>query len=92
MATVDGVRVIEFNARFGDPEVMNLLSLLRLGVDFGMFNGIDRMVIDELFLSTQPAHLQQQHTGKLGAEERDVLRATMLRNRLKKVKIGRAHV
>ena len=67
-------------------EAMNLLSLLRLGVDFKMFNGIDHAVIDELFLSTQPAHLQQQHAGKLGAEERDVLRATMLRKRLKKVK------
>jgi protein arginine kinase len=67
-------------------EAMNLLSLLRLGVDLNMFNGVDRAVIDELFLGTQPAHLQQQHSGKLGAEERDVLRATMLRNRLKKVK------
>jgi phosphoribosylamine--glycine ligase len=28
MATSDGVRVIEFNARFGDPEAMNVLSLL----------------------------------------------------------------
>lgn len=28
MATSNGVKVIEFNARFGDPEVMNLLSLL----------------------------------------------------------------
>ncbi|GAG22430.1 unnamed protein product, partial [marine sediment metagenome] len=29
MATKDGLRVIEFNARFGDPEAMNVLSLLK---------------------------------------------------------------
>lgn len=28
MLTKDGVKVIEFNARFGDPEAMNVLSLL----------------------------------------------------------------
>jgi phosphoribosylamine--glycine ligase len=28
MATKNGVKLIEFNARFGDPEVINLLSLL----------------------------------------------------------------
>lgn len=28
IATKDGVKLIEFNARFGDPEVMNVLSLL----------------------------------------------------------------
>lgn len=67
-------------------EAMNLLSLLRLGVDFQMFNNLDRAIIDELFLFTQPAHLQTQHEGKLGAEERDILRATMLRDRLKSVK------
>jgi len=29
MATKDGVRLIEYNARFGDPEVMNVLPLLK---------------------------------------------------------------
>ncbi len=28
MATRDGVKIIEYNARFGDPEVMNVLSVL----------------------------------------------------------------
>jgi phosphoribosylamine--glycine ligase len=29
MATRDGIRLIEYNARFGDPEAMNVLSVLR---------------------------------------------------------------
>lgn len=29
MAVNDGIRLIEYNARFGDPEAMNLLSLLK---------------------------------------------------------------
>lgn len=29
MATANGIRVIEFNARFGDPEAMNVLALLK---------------------------------------------------------------
>jgi phosphoribosylamine---glycine ligase len=28
-ATADGIKVIEFNARFGDPECMNIMSLFR---------------------------------------------------------------
>ena len=64
-------------------ETMNLLSLLRLGVDLGLFPGTNRSLTDELFLLTQPAHLQRQHTEKLGADERDTLRSDMLRERLK---------
>ncbi len=66
-------------------ETMNLLSLLRLGVELGLFGGADRALVDELFILTQPAHLQKQHAGKLTAEERDLLRADMLRERLKQV-------
>jgi protein arginine kinase len=66
-------------------ETMNLLSLMRLGVDLEMFAGADRALIDELFVVTQPAHLQKQFTEKLAAEERDLLRADMLRERLRQV-------
>ncbi|HMP82893.1 MAG TPA: protein arginine kinase [Verrucomicrobiota bacterium] len=66
-------------------ETMNLLSLMRLGVDMELFPGADRSLVDELFILTQPAHLQKQHTEKLSAEERDLLRADMLRERLRQV-------
>src|SRR5260221_12251698 len=66
-------------------ETMNLLSLMRLGVDVGLFPGADRALADELFILTQPAHLQKQHTEKLSAEERDLLRADMVRERLRHV-------
>jgi len=66
-------------------ETMNLLSLMRLGVDVGLFPGVDRALVDELFILTQPAHLQKQHSEKLSAEERDLLRADMVRERLRHV-------
>src|SRR5579862_2984619 len=66
-------------------ETMNLLSLMRLGVDLGLFPAEERSAVDELFIVTQPAHLQKQFSDKLSAEERDLLRADMLRDRLKHV-------
>jgi protein arginine kinase len=66
-------------------ETMNLLSLMRVGVDIGSFPGVDRSLVDELFILTQPAHLQKQHSEKLSAEERDLLRADMVRERLRPV-------
>jgi protein arginine kinase len=66
-------------------ETMNLLSLMRLGVDLGLFSGVERSLVDELFILTQPAHLQKMHSEKLSAEERDLLRADMVRERLKHV-------
>jgi len=66
-------------------ETMNLLSLMRLGLDLNLFPGTERALVDELFIITQPAHLQKLHSEKLSADERDVLRADMLRDRLKPV-------
>jgi protein arginine kinase len=66
-------------------ETMNLLSLLRLGMDLGLFPGTERSLVEELFLITQPAHLQKRFSEKLSAEDRDLLRADMLRERLRPV-------
>src|SRR5713101_2262817 len=68
-------------------ETMNLLSLMRLGVDMGLFPGVDRWLVDELFIITQPAHLQKRFSEKLSAEERDLLRADMVRKRLRNVSL-----
>ena len=47
-------------------EVMNLLSLIRLGIDLGVFPEARRPVIDRLFIEAQPGHLQHAHHHLLG--------------------------
>jgi protein arginine kinase len=64
-------------------EALNLLSIIKLGVDLGAFPEERRLPIDELFIDTQPAHLQKSSQQKLNAEERDHLRAQIIRERLK---------
>jgi len=64
-------------------EALDLLSMLRLGVDLGYFSDDLRGLIDVLFMEIQPAHLQVYANRKLNAEERDCLRAEIMRDRLK---------
>lgn len=64
-------------------ETIELLSMVRLGCDLGMIKDIDRRVINELFIVTQPAHLQKIENKKLSAQERDIKRAEIIRDRLK---------
>jgi protein arginine kinase len=66
-------------------EALNLLSLLILGVDLGFWPASLRAKLDDLFIHTQPAHLQQAAGKKLSAEERDAFRADLLREKLKSV-------
>jgi protein arginine kinase len=60
-------------------EAMNLLSLLRLGVDLALFPDTSRAVIDRLLIEAQPGHLQHAQKGELEPGQRDVLRAERLR-------------
>ncbi len=68
-------------------ESVQLLSLLRLGVDLGFFQNVTYQELNRLFLLTQPAHLQKLNGRALGASERDVRRADLIRETLKTVPI-----
>ena len=71
------------NARtMSSQETMLLLSHLRMGVHLGYLNDIDLKVINELFIKTQPAHLQKIEGRILDGEERSILRAELIRRRL----------
>ena len=63
-------------------ETMELLSMVRLGQDLGIIKDIDRHTINELFLLTQPAHLQKLENKKLSSDERDLKRAQLIRKKL----------
>jgi len=75
--------VLTYAHAMSSKEALNLLSIIKLGVDLGAFPEDKRLVIDELFMDTQPAHLQKTSQQKLNAEERDHLRAEIIRSRLK---------
>ncbi|MCR4316501.1 MAG: protein arginine kinase [Planctomycetes bacterium] len=63
-------------------EAMSHLSNLRVGVFTGLLGGIDIKTINQLFVISQPAHLQRLSGGELCEEDRDSIRAQFLREKL----------
>ncbi len=63
-------------------EALNLLSLIRLGGSLGFFPASTVILCDSLLMDIQPAHLQLHSGRKLGPEERDAIRAEIVRSRL----------
>jgi len=63
-------------------ETQALLSPIRLGLHMGRFDRFDVGTLNELFLYTQPAHLQKRAGRELSEGERGVARADYIRERL----------
>lgn len=63
-------------------ETMDLLSAVRMGVNLGLIDHIKIATVNELFIQTQPAHLQKLEGKKLETPERDIARASYIRSRL----------
>jgi protein arginine kinase len=72
--------ILQHGQLLASTEVMNLLSLIRLGVDLGAFPETRRPVIDRLFIEAQPGHIQYSARGSFDSAQRDLLRAQFLRN------------
>lgn len=64
-------------------ETLEMLSAIRLGVNLELLpKTLTIDVVNELFVSSQPAHLQKLATGPLEPKQRDIARASLLRKRL----------
>lgn len=63
-------------------EAAKCLSDVRLGIDMGYIKGISRNILNELMILTQPGFLQQYAGGPLRSNERDIRRATLIRERI----------
>jgi len=64
-------------------ETMHLLSSVRMGINLGLVPGIEMPTVNELFIHTQPAHLQKLRHQMLESAERNIARASYLRQRLR---------
>jgi protein arginine kinase len=69
-------------------ETMHLLSSVRMGVNLGLIDDLPIPTVNELFIHTQPAHLQKLRKTNLDSADRNAARAAYLRQRLSSAQPG----
>lgn len=74
--------VLEYSRIIESKEAATCLSNVQLGIDLGIIKNISKNLLNELMVLTQPGFLQQYANKVLTASERDVLRASLIRERL----------
>ena len=63
-------------------ETMHLLSSVRMGVNLGLIRDLEIPIVNQLFIHTQPAHLQKLSGVELSTTDRNIERARYLRRYL----------
>ncbi|MCX7422404.1 MAG: protein arginine kinase [Planctomycetia bacterium] len=63
-------------------ETLHLLSSVRMGINLGLLDELQIPAINELLILTQPAHLQKVRKKPLESADRNIARASLLRQRL----------
>jgi len=74
--------VLRYANMLSSNEAMNLLSMLRMASDVQILPLNVRSLVDHLNMSTQPSHLQFSFGGSLDSDQRDLLRAQQIRDKL----------
>ncbi|MFE5324629.1 protein arginine kinase [Paenibacillus sp. NPDC056579] len=73
--------IMSYAAIMDSKEAAQRLSDVRLGIDIGIIKNVPTQVMNELMVMTQPGFLQQYAGEKLSAEERDIRRAQLIREK-----------
>ena len=66
-------------------EALNLLSIIRVAVDFGMLTEETRAEVDRLMIECQPGHIQYALRENIDPETRDISRANKIREEFDKL-------
>ena len=69
--------------QISSEETMFLLSRVRMGINLGLIGDLEIPEVNQLFIRTQPAHLQKLRHSELDTDQRNVERANYLHSQLK---------
>ena len=75
--------ILKYSRIMESKEAATRISDVKLGIDLGIIEGLSHSILNELITLTQPGFLQQYAGKVLTVEERDKLRAKLIRERLK---------
>lgn len=74
--------ILKYGRIIESQEAAGRISNVRLGIDLGIIKDVSQHVLTELMTLTQPGFLQHYANKILTTSERDILRATLIRERL----------
>ena len=64
-------------------ETMHLLSSVRMGINLGLIEDLEIPTVNQLFIHTQPAHLQKLRGSELDTTDRNIERALYLQRHIR---------
>lgn len=79
--------ILKNSRLMSSKEAMNHLSTLKLGFDCGYFSDDSNLNIMQLMIEIMPATLQKKLNSDLDKDERDKIRAELIRNKLGEMEV-----